>query len=729
MADETLDPEIIRKLNEGIELSAEEQAKLAASASASSRALNMMTKTLDLLGRQTLDYAAKMNRGEKGAATFNDAIGAVTDALGNFLNMLGPLGKALGLLVKGAGMYVKQVNEMSDRLYKSYQGLAETGTTAADGMMGVADAAQRMGYGLDQIGLDQFAALMKAASQDLALMSGSAAGGRKALTDLSNNIVKGPTGEAFMNLGLSIEAQNEAIAAFVKTQVATGRIQRMSTEEQRQGAIAYIRQLDELTKLTGVSAKDQQNAIEANQRNERFAATVEKVRREQGDVAANNLVRNMGALSQVAPDVAAGLMDISGGFVTTEAARKAELAGFRGVAQMLTGDIGPALNQLSQQAQRNVTSFQSLAQVGVFGDTFGAFHEQLKLAGLSTQDLAKVQEALRKTQADQEAGLDPATKAQTQLQRAQMNTRDSLQTMVLRGVEPATRAMAALAKTTAKVAGIPEESLGLAETAGGKMTTGGGATGQGPGSRPLGVMAGAASGATLGAMLGSVGGLPGAVLGGLLGGVGGGIVSLIGRGPSAADTQTQLEDLFTFAGNTGSMEHFRRLQPQVQQSAIQMAQEYLALTGEKLQVNSAFRSIEEQRNIDPGSNPKAAPGRSLHQQGRAIDFNSAQVSRLMSQGLLEKYGFKSGAAFGDPPHVYMQDGGIATGPRSGYNATLHGTEAVVPLPDGKTIPVTMPELSNQVNMMSEQISRLDELIALMRNQNGISSKILQAANN
>ncbi len=34
-------------------------------------------------------------------------------------------------------------------------------------------------------------------------------------------------------------------------------------------------------------------------------------------------------------------------------------------------------------------------------------------------------------------------------------------------------------------------------------------------------------------------------------------------------------------------------------------------------------------------------------------------------------------------------GGIATGPASGYPAMLHGTEAVVPLPDGKSIPVTM----------------------------------------
>ena len=34
-------------------------------------------------------------------------------------------------------------------------------------------------------------------------------------------------------------------------------------------------------------------------------------------------------------------------------------------------------------------------------------------------------------------------------------------------------------------------------------------------------------------------------------------------------------------------------------------------------------------------------------------------------------------------------GGIASGPKSGYEAILHGTEAVIPMPDGKTIPVTL----------------------------------------
>jgi hypothetical protein len=34
-------------------------------------------------------------------------------------------------------------------------------------------------------------------------------------------------------------------------------------------------------------------------------------------------------------------------------------------------------------------------------------------------------------------------------------------------------------------------------------------------------------------------------------------------------------------------------------------------------------------------------------------------------------------------------GGVVDGPRSGYPATLHGTEAIVPLPDGRSIPVTL----------------------------------------
>lgn len=40
------------------------------------------------------------------------------------------------------------------------------------------------------------------------------------------------------------------------------------------------------------------------------------------------------------------------------------------------------------------------------------------------------------------------------------------------------------------------------------------------------------------------------------------------------------------------------------------------------------------------------------------------------------------------------EGGIASGPKSGFQTTLHGTEAVVPLPDGRKIPTEIKSLGN-----------------------------------
>jgi uncharacterized protein (DUF885 family) len=58
-------------------------------------------------------------------------------------------------------------------------------------------------------------------------------------------------------------------------------------------------------------------------------------------------------------------------------------------------------------------------------------------------------------------------------------------------------------------------------------------------------------------------------------------------------------------------------------------------------------------------------------------------------------------------------GGILSGPKSGFNAILHDIEAVVPLPDGKTIPVDMKGQINQdimakISDMSSKITALQK---------------------
>ena len=52
-------------------------------------------------------------------------------------------------------------------------------------------------------------------------------------------------------------------------------------------------------------------------------------------------------------------------------------------------------------------------------------------------------------------------------------------------------------------------------------------------------------------------------------------------------------------------------------------------------------------------------------------------------------GGRDGGVMKSPGYRSFGTGGVSDGPDSGYPAMLHGTEAVVPLPNGRSIPVEM----------------------------------------
>ncbi len=67
-------------------------------------------------------------------------------------------------------------------------------------------------------------------------------------------------------------------------------------------------------------------------------------------------------------------------------------------------------------------------------------------------------------------------------------------------------------------------------------------------------------------------------------------------------------------------------------------------------------------------------------------------------------------------------GGISTGPISGYSETLHGTEAVVPLADNRSIPVSM-DSSSITAAVNQQSGILAEILRAMQNNNSLTSQI------
>jgi hypothetical protein len=69
------------------------------------------------------------------------------------------------------------------------------------------------------------------------------------------------------------------------------------------------------------------------------------------------------------------------------------------------------------------------------------------------------------------------------------------------------------------------------------------------------------------------------------------------------------------------------------------------------------------------------------------ELRDVDITGGVSDAVSDSFVGKGVKGFGNL--IGFSQGGIARGPRSGYAAELHGTEAVVPLPDGRTIPVAI----------------------------------------
>ncbi len=750
----------------------------------------MAAAALEGFGKSLLQYAKAVYAGEQGAlvaaksvTTFAEQVGTAATIIGTAMMFIPGLGIAarvaggaislLGIGAKAGAKAMELAAEQSDRMYDSFVTVSKAGVTGSDGMMGLAESAQRLGYGLDQIGIAAFNQLMTEASRDLAMMSGSAREGRKSFGRFSGEIVKSETGRQLMMLGYSVDDINQGAAGFVKQQVALGLAQRKSQAELTAGAAQYIQQLDAVTKLTGIQRKDLEAQMDANRRNERFRAAIEKVRREQGETAAQNLEYNMAVVSERFPELSKGLQDIAAGFVDTEEAQKVFRSGMAHIPGLMTQGLGSGFQELSQAAKRTTDSMGTLAEVGAFGPVFGSYYEQLKAAGMTEEDAAK---RAREIMLDQKKGADAAVKSQVDLRRSQMDTRDALQSLVRNGIEPATKALR-------KLAGLPEE---IAETmlepraAGGEFNRGTAPEMQyAPGGTAPEM--GAATGVPSKPMernaveegargIGSV--LQGMGLGPKAGG--GAPEQKVPRAvPPAPAPRPELKQ----SNETLKKMGLRIKEGDVQQEGKTVSPKILKMAQEIQASVPGFRYFS---GFNDKFHNENAP-MSFHTRGQALDFTltekpTVEQGRKILQALKsmgadyarDEYNFPSSKATAGHFHAHVREfarGGISRGPASGYAAMLHGSEAVVPLPDGRAIPVKIsipeirnpfadtdfardtPDIGDAVEQMSQQIrqaiadvmrnyannpaveSALQELVSLQRSNNSTQERLLQSSVN
>ena len=583
------------------------------------------------LGKSLLSLGGSVSTGFNNFNQFNVVVDSVAGALSKMGASIPFFGAAMVLAAEGAKFMLNQMQRVSD----SFNGLAQVGGIASDGMDGV--NRQFLQSGLT---LEAMTKQVTANSQSLARLGGTVAEGTERFTKLTGSIIDSNVGLELRSIGFSSEQIADAAAGFLTQQARLGRAQRMSQDELRAGTIKYTKELDQIARLTGMQREEVQKRMDAALSEQRFRAKMNELERTgRGDVA-KQLNLFQAAVSESAPGLAEGLRDIiaAGGAVTTDAARQAfQLTGGQivGIAQRaLAGeDVGNSLESLVGAVGTGVRNMESIAQFTDVSPIIGNFAQASDFASKGLNNLA---ETLNKIRREQETGMTAPTeltkgtvKAQKEMEELSRAVNafsialmpkaagivDSFATTlndatkkiaqqlgidlptIKKGAEAAAAAQAAPASTLGVVGGVLRDTgnMNYGQAAKGVANLGGRAFNA--------IGRGAASGLeALGAT-----GLAGSMRSALAREAQDREKSYAPQGTPAAEVPGNqstsglppgktLSDILNFTAPSGTQQAFMSLDPTLRERVIKAAVEYNAATGGgRLTINSAYRSPADQK--------------------------------------------------------------------------------------------------------------------------------------
>ena len=655
------------------------------------------------LAKGMAGLAGSVAKGDTSLKSMNAVVDVAANAISGLAKTVPIFGEAMSAATKAIAEGAKIVVDQLDATAKTFNAMSSSGALVADGMTGLSRQFTTAG-----LNLQQFQKVVGQNSVALARFRGMAGEGAEEFSKAVGELTQGQD-TSLRKLGMGAEDIAATSAAFLTQQTRLGKSQSMTQDQLTAGAKQYAMELDQLSKVTGLSREAIQKQQDAALSESKFRANYELMMANGQQDAAKAMMTLQTRMQGFGAELGQGVRDLSAGVANTEAAQKLVNSTGGAALDIMARVKSGAIDQ--DQAQTELINAmeshknEQLQIASQIGNTSGTFIDTAQMMDAINAKNEGSFEKAKRTQDTQINKTDDLTKSTVKAQQniEAMNVEFSKMAIKLmpsasKAIESMTDSMKKLVKWASEQFGATTPGAKEAKAAAARANSAGGAKGT------------------------SVGGGATVVGGGMGEGDAGAIMEAAGSGPPSVKP----EDYIAFTGGTGDKAHFDQLEPGVKSQFMQMARDYNQLTGKKLQVNSAFRSPEEQANVNSGANPKAAPGMSKHNIGRAVDINSDQRSFLEQQGLLSQYGFSPLAE--DPPHISAANGAILSGPTSGYqpNLTMHGTEAIMPLnsPAAQSMGIGGGE---NTGLMVAQLEKLEELVSVMKNQLSVSTKIMQYA--
>lgn len=322
-----------------------------------------LTKSFGNAGKSFFDAA-------EGTAKYGKASREVAGGLGDLAGKIPYVGKVLGGLIKAIGGVVAATLEQNDALVKSYQALSDFGAIDTRGVEGVFEDLQRLKLVTSQIG--QMEGALKKLQPELAALGGSAAQGRKQFIDVMSNIIGSDLEKELRKLGYTQEQISDNAAQYLAREARLGNTQNKNVQQLTQETGKYLKELQELTMLTGLSREEQQRIRDQQLAEVRFNDYIQELRLKGENAAADRLQNFSVALEKFAgKDVAAGMREqlVNYGAVVGDASTKFEMAtrgaGYRIAKAVETGtmDVPRALRDLGTAGNETKKVFGSIVKV------------------------------------------------------------------------------------------------------------------------------------------------------------------------------------------------------------------------------------------------------------------------------------------------------------------------------------------------------------------------------
>lgn len=355
------------------------------------------TNAASALYQTFTSYNKAVTQGVKGyndLAATTDNLATTFEAVGAALSLFLPFGRAAKIAIAGLGLLAgeltrssKAIGEQLDGLRSGFDDLSQIGATTARGLTDMFEVMQQAGLSVKDF--PAFAKQLAEQGEILAQFGGTVNTGRTAVLNLADDL-KPMRGE-LMNFGIRIEQIGEASLGFVKNQRMFTLGSKANMDLSARSMMEYVKELDTLTRLTGVSRKEQEKNMEKAMRHDAFAATLDDMQLQGRKKEADVLLKNLAFYSRLGPKAEAAYMDSVSGFVgTTEDAGQLFMSTYGSIQEQIAG-IKDGVIGIGDLAESNQRVYGSMKD---FADTLGRGAAMLGVqVGLPYTELKKAIDA------------------------------------------------------------------------------------------------------------------------------------------------------------------------------------------------------------------------------------------------------------------------------------------------------------------------------------------------